>query len=423
MTRKRGETETRPHRDHKKITIFSTGNITVFLAVFFLVLSSLFSFLAYAAFAQNSQDEYKRIQKDLKTHKKKLESVKKIEKSVIEDLRKTNAELNEIETQLKTQKEKIKKIQNNIASVQTDIQNNENAIQVQGGRLKKRVRILQRLNIESDTLLILMSGEDISQTMRIMRYIRDISAYDYSLINKYKETVKVLNEKQDKLRKLFSELKAEELKLAKLDESLKGKKKERETLLVSVRKEKSTFEKMIKELKESSNRLMRIIEESEKHEKELRRKKGSKGKPGKEEEPLEDSSFSRLKGRLPWPVSGSIAIQYGTQVDPLFNLPVFRSGIHIKASGGSNVKAVHEGKVVFADDFKGYGQLVIVSHGSGYHTLYGSLSRIFLKNGAIIKENQALGEVGESNTLGTPGLYFEVRYKGKSLDPQQWLRK
>ena len=150
----------------------------------------------------------------------------------------------------------------------------------------------------------------------------------------------------------------------------------------------------------------------------LRKKKGRKG-----DDFLEDSSFSRLKGKLPWPVSGSIAIRYGTQVDPLFNLPVFRSGIHIKASSGSNVKAVHEGKVVFADDFKGYGQLVIISHGNGYHTLYGSLSRIFLKNGAIIKDNQALGEVGESNTLGTPGLYFEVRYKGKSLDPQQWLRK
>ena len=424
MTRKRGETGTRPHRDNKKITVFSTGNIILFPAVLFLILSFSFSLSAFEAFAQSSRDEYKRIQKDLKTHKKKLESVKKVEKSVLQDLRKTNAELNEIERQLKTQKEKIKKIQNNITGVQTEIKDNEEAIQVQGGRLKKRVRTLQRLNIESDALLILISGEDISQTMRIMRYIRDVSAYDYSLINKYKETVRQLNEKQDRLKRLFSELKAEEVKLAKLDESLKDKKKERETLLVSVRKEKSTYQKMINELKEASNRLMRIIQESERHEKELRKKKGTKGKPGtKEDDFLEDSSFSRLKGRLPWPVNGSIAIQYGTQVDPLFNLPVFRSGIHIKASNGSNVKAVHEGKVVFADDFKGYGQLVIVSHGSGYHTLYGSLSKIFLKNGAIIKDNQALGEVGESNTLGTPGLYFEVRYKGKSLDPQQWLRK
>jgi septal ring factor EnvC (AmiA/AmiB activator) len=133
--------------------------------------------------------------------------------------------------------------------------------------------------------------------------------------------------------------------------------------------------------------------------------------------------FARLKGTLNWPVRGTVAVQYGTQMDPLFNLPVFRSGIHIKAAEGAPVKAVHEGKIVFADSFKGYGQLIIVNHGGGYHTLYGHLSRIFPKNGAIIKVNQPLGEVGEPAVLGTAGLYFEIRYKGKPLDPQQWLKR
>jgi septal ring factor EnvC (AmiA/AmiB activator) len=66
---------------------------------------------------------------------------------------------------------------------------------------------------------------------------------------------------------------------------------------------------------------------------------------------------------------------------------------------------------------------VVVSHGGSYHTLYGNLSKIFLENGAIIKEGEAIGDVGESTALGTSGLYFEIRYKGKPLDPQQWLSK
>ena len=84
---------------------------------------------------------------------------------------------------------------------------------------------------------------------------------------------------------------------------------------------------------------------------------------------------------------------------------------------------MHGGKVVFAEWFKGYGQMVIINHGDGYHTLYGSLSEIFTKVGDIIKGKQAVGRVGKSGLLTSPGLYFELRYKGKPLDPLQWLQR
>ncbi len=374
-------------------------------------------------FAEKPRDEYSRIQKTLKSHKKKLESVKKVERSVLGDLRKTTAELNTIEKQLSRQRERIKRMQQNIASLQEEIKSDSAALQTHKGSLRKRLRALLMFNVEKDAVMILLSGDDISQSLRAVRYLRDISAHDYELIKRYKEDLRVLAEKESGLRKLHGELKTEEKKLAKLEADLKEKKQEREVLLANVRKEKSVYEGMIKELKDASNRLLNIIRESEKREKELRKKRSAKTKPGTKEEPQEDSDFLRLKGRLRWPVNGNVAIQYGTQVDPLFNLPVFRSGIHIKTENGSAVKAVYSGKIVFADDFKGYGQLVIVSHGSGYHTLYGNLAKIFSKNGAIIKENQTIGEVGESSTLGTSGLYFEIRYKGKPLDPQQWLTR
>ncbi|MCC6346244.1 MAG: peptidoglycan DD-metalloendopeptidase family protein [Nitrospirales bacterium] len=381
--------------------------------------------LTDTALSERPQDEYKRIQKDLKTSRKKLESVRKMELSVLDDLRKTTAELQEIERQLSAQRVKIKNILTTIASLQEEIRVDSAVLQIHKERLKKRLRALLTLSADKDAILVLLSGEDISRSLRIIRSLRAVSAHDYELITRFKEELRILAEKEAGLQKLSAELKKEEKKLARLEDSLKEKKKERETLLVSVRKEKSLYENMIRELKDSSNRLRSIIQESERRERELRKKKGTKAKPGtkKEEEPMEDSDFLRMKGRLHWPVQGSVIIQYGAQIDPLFNLPVFRSGIHIRTSTGASVKAVHEGKVVFADEFKGYGQLVIVNHGGGYHTLYGNLAKIFLRNGAIINENQPLGETGESGTLGTSGLYFEIRYKGKPLDPQQWLRR
>jgi septal ring factor EnvC (AmiA/AmiB activator) len=399
--------------------------LAFFLSAFTMQLPCNRSFLdSPEARAERPQEEYKRIQKDIRTHKRRLESVKKKEQSVLEELRKTTSELNEIELQLTAQRDKLKRLNSNILKLQEEIKSDSAALQQHKTYLKKRLRTLLMFTLNKDALLALLSGEDITQTLRIEKDLKDVSDYNYGLIKKYKTALQSMAEKESGLKDLFVALKIEERKLSKLETSLIDKKKEREALLATVRKEKGMYENMINDLKETSSRLLTIIRETERQEREAKKRRSSKTRPGTgEEEIQEENGFSKLKGQLPWPVIGKVALQYGTQVDPIFNLPVFRSGLHIKTENGAVVKAIYEGKVVFADNFKGYGQLVIISHGGGYHTLYGNLAKIFSKNGAIIKEQQPIGEVGESDTLGTSGLYLEIRYKGKPLDPQQWLRK
>jgi septal ring factor EnvC (AmiA/AmiB activator) len=162
---------------------------------------------------------------------------------------------------------------------------------------------------------------------------------------------------------------------------------------------------MISELKEASRRMLEIIKESTKTD------------------DYEGKGFTQLKGKLLWPADGKIAIPYGSHKDPQFDTPVFRNGIHIQTDSAGDARAVYGGKVIFAEWFKGFGQLVIINHGSGYHTLYGNLSEIFSKVGDIIKENQVIGKIGISGVLNAQGIYFEIRYKGKPLDPTQWLKK
>lgn len=388
-----------------------------------LAIIPLFYFNNYAN-ARNLQEELKQMQQELKTQKKKLESVKKTERNVLEELKKTYTELTEIETRLNMQRTKIVDLQANIHTLQGEINNyNKKHIQ-QKNLLKKRLKGLQRMTYESDPFLIVLSGEDPSQVLKSIRYLKDISTYDQSLIKQYLKTLNVLGVKAERLRGFEAELQKEENSLKKLEASQKEKKNEREKLLVSVRKEKSHYENMVKSLRESSNKILKIIEESDKKERELKKKKGIQSKPGIKDEDLQEySTFTKLKGKLSWPVTGTVAISYGSQTDPISNLPVFRSGIHIKTTPNSHVKAVHEGKVVFAESFKGFGQLIILSHGGGYHTLYGNLSSIFSQSGAIIKDKQTIGETGESQLLGTAALYFEIRYKGKPLNPEQWLKK
>lgn len=376
------------------------------------------------AIARNPQEEYKKIQEEMKAQKKKLEFAKKAEKNVLEELKKINADLSEIENKLEIQRSKIDSLRENINNLKVEINNYNKKLSHQIILLKKRIKAIQRMTYENDPLLIVLSEEDPSKVLKSIRYLKDISTYDQSLIKRYNTNLAVLNEKVMKLKAFETEIQKEENQLKKLELSHKEKKNQKEKLLVSVRKEKTHYENMLKELKEASSRILKIIEESNRKERELRKKRGIEPKPGTKEEDLpEYNAFTKLKGKLAWPVTGSIVIPYGQQTDPLFNLPVFRSGIHIKTAPNSQIKAVYEGKIVFAEQFKGFGQLIIIDHGGGYHTLYGNLSRLFSQNGAIIKERQVIGEAGESQLIGAHGLYFEIRFKGKALNPEHWLRK
>jgi septal ring factor EnvC (AmiA/AmiB activator) len=328
-----------------------------------------------------------------------------MELSVIEELDKTNKDLSRTHAELRRYIGKRKVTENEISKVEAGISLNRANLERQAEWLKRKLRVMQKHGYSGDVVILLSTSEDIAQLMRRWRYIKELAGYDHKMLDSYKETIKNLAEQENRLKTLHAELKKSEEKIQANERIIAEKKKDKEMLLSSVRKEKSSYEKMLKELKEASNKLMEIIRRSE------------------EAEAYAAKGFHNLKGKLDWPVNGKVVIPYGAQKDPQFNTPVFRNGIHIRADDNTSAKVVHSGKVVFADWFKGYGQLVIISHGEGYHTLYANLAEIFYKVGDIIKGQQAIGRVGESGTLNVPGLYFEVRYKGKPLDPMQWLKK
>jgi murein hydrolase activator len=360
--------------------------------------------------ASSPHEEYKKIQKEMKTHKEKLESAKRRESSILSDLESTSRQLRDVENSLKRYKNQLGNTESKIAQVEDDIARNKSTIDNLREWIKRKLRVIHRYGLNSEVFMLFLSAEDISELVRTGKYLQYITAYEHGILKTYKGALESLTEKEKQLIGLRKELSRNKEKVQAEEESLEEKKNKKESLLATVKKEKTTHTRMLREMEESSQRLLDIIRESEKADKE-------------KEETFSTRSFAGLKGKLPWPVDGKVVIPYGSQKDPQFNTPIFRSGSYIKSNADAVAKAVHSGKVVFAEWFKGYGQLVIVNHGDGYHTLYGSLSEIFTKVGDIIKGKQAVGRVGSSGLLNAPGLYFELRYKGKPLDPAQWLQR
>jgi murein hydrolase activator len=134
------------------------------------------------------------------------------------------------------------------------------------------------------------------------------------------------------------------------------------------------------------------------------------------------TGFALLRGRLPHPVTGTVEVGFGRVVNPRFNTVTVQKGIDIRASAGTQVRAVAPGRVAHAGWFKGYGNLVIVDHGDGYHTLVAHLGSMSTAMGEEVQAGTLLGAVGDTGSLKGPYLYFEVRERGRPVDPRAWLR-
>jgi septal ring factor EnvC (AmiA/AmiB activator) len=128
--------------------------------------------------------------------------------------------------------------------------------------------------------------------------------------------------------------------------------------------------------------------------------------------------FAKLRGRLSWPVGGKLETRFGDRIGGKMT----SDWIEIAADRGAEVRAVHEGRVIFADWLSGPGLLIILDHGGEYWTLYGHNEQIFKEVGATVHAGDVIATVGDSGGRHHPGLYFQLRYKKNAINPTGWFK-
>ncbi len=376
---------------------------TVYCLLLTVLLTSHFS-LVHAA---NPKKDLSEIERKLKESKKQVKEAIEQEKSIL-------SEIDRINKTIKKKQGEIKIYENRISQTESDMKNLENEIMTLTGRLeqnkeklKERLKALYKQHYGVKAL-ILISAKDYQDLLNKSRYMNLIAYYDRQIISAVNSEISIANEKKTDLEVLRKNLQISKDNVQNKQKEMNAEISKKDNLLASVRSKRSSYEDMIKELEVSSEKLRAMIETFDKET-------PSEQVPG--------TGFGAQKGRLPWPINGDVIIPYGKYSDPQYNIPVFKNGIEIRAVNSEQPMAVAGGNVVYADWFKGYGLLLIINHGNGYHSLYGHLSEIFFKSGDIIKKGIAVGNIGESGVLNVPSLYFEIRYKGKPVDPMQWLKK
>jgi septal ring factor EnvC (AmiA/AmiB activator) len=127
-------------------------------------------------------------------------------------------------------------------------------------------------------------------------------------------------------------------------------------------------------------------------------------------------------GALDWPVDGELIYRFGRVVNPN-NTTVRWNGIGIATASGTGVKAIADGEAVVVEQLGTYGLTVIVQHGGGDYSVYGSLAGASVRVGTKVRKGQVIGQVGRTDPELPPHLHFEIRRdRGTAVDPLEWLK-
>jgi septal ring factor EnvC (AmiA/AmiB activator) len=358
--------------------------------------------------------ELESIKKKIEKERKGLSQLESRESSVIESLGKIQTELENRTKEMKMANSRLTAVATELAAKQSEAERLAAATAARLDMLARRAEALYRWRRTGTPLVIFSGNGSLSILMQRQRYLEAALSFDRELLDKLGAESRRQAALRDELVQKRAELADHKAELGAAKEAIRREAEKKQILLTSVRRQKQTRLRALKEMQAAAQRLERMMEEIARRALNKPRELPSAPLPG--------TGLAALRGRLEWPVHGRVIAPFGKFKHPEFSAEVVRKGIDIDAAAGAEVKAVEKGRIVYADRFSGYGNMVIVDHGERYYTIYGHLSEIARKSGEAIGRGEVLGRAGDSDSLAGTKLYFEIRKDGRSLDPVPWFR-
>jgi septal ring factor EnvC (AmiA/AmiB activator) len=272
------------------------------------------------------------------------------------------------------------------------------------GELRPRLAARARMG-RAGELAVLLSAPSLSELVK-RRYLLDrILRRDAVLVAGARQAWAGREQARAGREAEAARLAAAAAELVELREQARARREERETLLQALRTARGFHERAAAEAATQARALAAFVATL----------------PARGEVRISGGGFASRKGKLHLPAAGPITVGFGKVVNPRFNTVTIQHGLDIEAPAGAPVVAVAPGRVVHAGWFKGYGNLLIVDHGDGYHTLVAHLASMQTAMGEEVEAGDVLGTVGDSGSLKGTYLYFELREKGRPVDPRPWL--
>ncbi|WP_243688068.1 murein hydrolase activator EnvC family protein [Geotalea toluenoxydans] len=368
------------------------------------------------------KDDLQGINREINQKKSLLNKTKKVETKVSGELQQIEKNLQEKETNLLSLGRDLRGVENNLGRIKGQIESVEAEALRKKQQINSRVSALYKAG-DAGNIRIFFSSGSFSQMMENLRYMKAVLENDRKLFTDYQS-------KTEQLRLLKTELEHDQANKERIRSKIEAKrleiaeeKKIKTGLLLKVREDKQGYIVSLKKLQANAKRLQSMVERLEARSRKGYTVRKNKAVTGAERYvSIPDKGLGAQKGKLSLPVKGSVTAQFGRHKHPQFNSYTVNNGISINAPVGTQIHAIYDGQVIFADYFKGYGNMIIVDHGGGFFSLYAHASSINKRVGATVAKNDVVASVGDSDSSNGAMLYFEIRYQGKPVDPSPWFR-
>jgi septal ring factor EnvC (AmiA/AmiB activator) len=305
----------------------------------------------------------------------------------------------------------LKKINLLLADAQDKIdrkQKEEVALQAKIARSQENVKRILRVLYKMGELGYVKLFINIGNLDQLFRNYRLIVA----LMDDRVLEIKAIRHGLAKLQKIKAELKSELDRLS----NLKSEKAVKLGRLRSLKQDKLDIISKINRQRDLNARLLEELKNEERNLTSLLNQKT--GTPS-----AATINFGLLRGKLAWPLDGTIISSFGKKKSSRFDTYTFNNGIEIKPLQSDEIKAIHGGEIIFCDYFKGYGNLLIIQHPGNFHSLYGHCEQFLKQPGDRVGPGDVVAMVGNSGSLYGKSLYFEIRQNLKPQDPLSWLEK
>jgi septal ring factor EnvC (AmiA/AmiB activator) len=373
---------------------------------------------SHAGTAQTQQKEdLNELRSRIETLQKELEKSEENKSEAADALReseraisKANRRLFELANERKNINAKIRQLQANASELESRIESERESL----ANLIHR----QYLAGQPESLRLLLNRQNANETARQLHYFGYVSKARVELIGALRVSLDELNDLTQAVREQSERLQKLEKEESKQKQTLEKEKRARSKVLSKASDDIARQRSQISKLKRDEQRLAALIKKLA-AEAERRRKQARLKNQLLPDASANNSAFRKLKGRLRLPVIGELTNRFGR---PRADSGLSWKGLFIAAKEGSEVKAIAPGQVVYADWLRGFGNLLILDHGSGYMSLYGNNEALLKQVGDQLGAGDTIASVGNSGGSPDSGLYFELRLKGKPFDPLPWVK-
>ena len=377
----------------------------------FCLLLALTSALCFTTATADSESEYqaklKKIQKQVDGIQKSIAKQQAKRGKEVSALKSSELEIAAIAKQMRTIGSKSKQAQSELDKLNT----RENGLTQNISKHRDSIDLLIKTAYQTGRtprIQLLLNQQDPALISRMFTY------YNHFNLARQKEIEHAL----ELLGELATVREAQLVATQKLQDAHASLKTQHTSMQEARKNRRKTLAKLEKSLSSDSGRLAEL----QQNQRDLEKLLDQLNKVFAEipAHPLEKKPFKKLKGKLPWPTIGKLKAKYNS----LKGTASLRwKGMFIGAKRGNNIRAIYYGQIAFADWMNGYGLMLIIDHGGGYMSIYANNEELHKTQGEWVTPGELIATVGDSGGQSSSGVYFEIRRKGRPINPHSWVKK